>query len=251
MQSFAPPAARLSGDLPLWYQVAQHLTDALRGRPAGAPTRLPPETELARHYGVGLSTLREALARLEQDGLIARHRRRGTFALPTPAPSPPLELTGPLEALLAQQEAEETQVLGRDRVPVPEHLADRFPAARELIRIRRLRRHGGEPLSLAVNWLPVEIGEAVPLERLARWPMTRVLRDAMGLRPARIEAQAEAQLPAPEVARLLEVPLLSPVLVVTSATRDGAGGLLDLARLHYRGDRFRFGVSFDIPPAGG
>ncbi|MCI5778800.1 MAG: substrate-binding domain-containing protein [Lentisphaeria bacterium] len=41
--------------------------------------RLPPEVCLARELQVGQVTLRSALARLEREGLIQRHRSRGTF----------------------------------------------------------------------------------------------------------------------------------------------------------------------------
>ena len=41
--------------------------------------RLPPEVRLARELQVGQVTLRSALARLEREGLVQRHRSRGTF----------------------------------------------------------------------------------------------------------------------------------------------------------------------------
>jgi len=41
--------------------------------------KLPSEEELRRHYGVSRITVRNALGRLEQEGLILRDRGRGTF----------------------------------------------------------------------------------------------------------------------------------------------------------------------------
>ncbi len=52
---------------------------------------------------------------------------------------------------------------------------------------------------------------------------------------------------AEHTARLLDVPLLSPVLLVTGVTFDASGRVIDLAQIQYRGDRFRFRVSFDVP----
>ena len=243
----SPPPGALSRDLPLWYQVAQHLLQTVRARAAGDPLRLPTEAALARHYGVGLVTLREALAWLERQGLISRHRRRGTFINADAALGAPLELVGALDSLFAQQHAEESELLERAEVPAPLDLAEHFPGQAFLTMFRRLRRQGGEPVSLAVNWLPTEIGRRVPAQRLARWPMTRVLRDALGLPVARIEDSVEAQLASPEAAGLLGVPLLSPVLLVTGVTFDAGGRVIDLARIQYRGERFRFRVSFDVP----
>jgi DNA-binding transcriptional regulator YhcF (GntR family) len=44
-----------------------------------AGTKLPPQAELAPDLGVSLLTLRQALNRLEQEGLIASEQGRGTF----------------------------------------------------------------------------------------------------------------------------------------------------------------------------
>jgi len=41
--------------------------------------RLGTEVDLAREYGVSRVTVRQALAMLEEDGYISRHKRRGTF----------------------------------------------------------------------------------------------------------------------------------------------------------------------------
>ncbi|MBP0495503.1 GntR family transcriptional regulator [Pararoseomonas indoligenes] len=244
----SPAPAELSQHIPLWYQVAQHLLQTVRGRAADAPLRLPTEEALARHYGVGVVTLREALAWLEGQGLISRHRRRGTFINPDAALGAPLELAGTLESLFAQQQAEESELLERTEVPVPAELSARFPGLDRLAMFRRLRHQGGAPVSLAVNWMPPEIGRRVPAQRLAKWPMTRVLRDALNLPVARIEDTVEAGLASPEAARLLGVPLLSPILLVTGTTFDDTGRVIDLAQIQYRGDRFRFRVSFDVPP---
>lgn len=50
-------------------------------------TKLPSHTELAEMYGVAPLTMRQVLARLEQEGLVSREQGRGTFvrqpALPT------------------------------------------------------------------------------------------------------------------------------------------------------------------------
>lgn len=51
--------------------------------------KLPPERELAHQLGVGRSTLRKALAVLEEEHTIARHVGRGTFLCSGAGTSPP------------------------------------------------------------------------------------------------------------------------------------------------------------------
>ena len=78
MTSFAPDSIVLNRKLPLWYQVSQSLRASILGRSPQDPLRLPTEEQLAGHYGVSVLTMRQALKELEDEGLITRHRRRGT-----------------------------------------------------------------------------------------------------------------------------------------------------------------------------
>lgn len=50
----------------------------------GKKETLPPERELAEFFGISRNTLRSALKKLEQEGLIRRQRKCGTSALPLP-----------------------------------------------------------------------------------------------------------------------------------------------------------------------
>lgn len=49
--------------------------------------KLPSHTELAKAYGVAPMTVRHALSRLEEEGLIARMQGRGTFVQPRTTPA--------------------------------------------------------------------------------------------------------------------------------------------------------------------
>ncbi|MDT3397495.1 GntR family transcriptional regulator [Streptomyces sp. B1866] len=249
MTDFSPDSLTLNGKLPLWYQVSQSLRASILGRRPGDPLRLPTEDRLAAHYGVSVLTIRQALKELESEGLISRHRRRGTFIEPHARRGAPVPLLGTVDAIVAQQSGEWTTVLGHGPAPVPAELAEHFPGLEEGVVYRRLRRQerDGEPVNWAENLVRPELAERIDLADLARWPMTRVLRDAVGVRISRVTNTVEARLADPETARLLRIPLLSPILHVTGVTYDENGRAVDAARIRYRGDRFSFSVSVDVP----
>ncbi|MEV6671582.1 GntR family transcriptional regulator [Streptomyces sp. NPDC051162] len=247
MTTFAPDSVTLNRKLPLWYQVSQSLRASILGRSAGDPLRLPTEDALAAHYGVSVLTMRQALKELETEGLISRHRRRGTFIEPSARRSSPVRLLGSVDAIVAQQSGERTEVLGHGPTSVPAELAEHFPGLDEAMAYRRLRcdERTGEPTNWAENLVRPELAARIGLADLERWPMTKVLRDAVGVRISRITDTVEARLADPETARLLQVPLLSPILFYTGVTYDEAGRVVDVARIHYRGDRFSFTVTVD------
>src|SRR5262245_33969530 len=68
------------GGVSRWRQVRDQVADEIgRGRiKPGA--RLPGELHLAEQYGVARHTIRQALARLEQEGLVVTRHGLGTFA---------------------------------------------------------------------------------------------------------------------------------------------------------------------------
>ncbi|WP_225838333.1 GntR family transcriptional regulator [Streptomyces sp. NK08204] len=247
MTSFAPDSIVLNRKLPLWYQVSQSLRASILGRSARDPLRLPTEEQLAEHYGVSVLTMRQALKELEDEGLISRHRRRGTFIEPDARPGAPVRLLGSVDAIVAQQSGMTTELLGHGTTPVPTGLAEYFPDLTEVATYHRLRsdEETGEPTNHAVNHVRPEVAARIELEDLVRWPMTKVLRDAVKANISRITDTVEARLADPETARLLQVPLLSPILHYTGVTYDTEGRVLDVAVIHYRGDRFSFTVTLD------
>jgi GntR family transcriptional regulator len=235
-----------SRKLPLSYQLAQILrAEVLAGRfPPGA--KIPPEVALARQYGVSFATVRQALRSLEEEGLISRHRARGTFVAPDLRPRRELRLVSSVDALIAQQLSEETEVLGMALVPVPPHLEPYFGREREVSLFRRLRREQGAPVSYALNYVLPEYGSQIEPEALRRDPVLKILRDRTGVKLKAVRISVEAQAASPEVARLLDVEPFSPVLFFFGLVHDRDGRVIDVPCIHYRADRFKFAVDLDV-----
>jgi len=249
------PATRLLGErgavtaggrLPLWYQVMQVLRLAILTRDPAEGARLPTEAQLADQYRVSLATLRQALAVLEDEGLIERHRRRGTFIRGEVPRRRRLEVAGSLDTVISQQAAEDVRVLDIREVDTPAELAERFRGEPHLVAVRRLRFEHGEPVSYAENFVIPRWGRHLTAEGLSRGSVTETLRRALGVPIARIEETAEAHLATPEIAQRLAVDLLSPILFCTGLTYDTDGAIVDAAFLYYRGDRFTFAVNIDV-----
>ncbi|WP_327237317.1 GntR family transcriptional regulator [Streptomyces sp. NBC_01317] len=247
MTAFAPDSLVLNRKLPLWYQVSQSLRASILGRRPDDPLRLPTEEQLAGHYGVSVLTMRQALKELEEEGLISRHRRRGTFIEPGARRGAPRRLLGSIDAIVAQQSGELTTVLGHGTTPVPGELAEFFPELDEVMTYRRLRRdaESGEPVNWAENAVRPDVAAGIDVGDLASRPMTKVLRDMPGVRISRVTDTVEARLADPATAELLRVPLLSPILHYTGVSYDERGRVVDVARIRYRGDRFAFSVTVE------
>jgi GntR family transcriptional regulator len=156
-----------SSPLPLWAQV---LTD-LRARLSNGDfhDRFPTDQELVATYGVSRQTVREAVRRLADDGLLARERGRGTRVRALEFEHTP----GTLEGLFHQVEAQgatQTSVVRVREQTIDPGVARRLelPRRAPLIHIERLRLADGEPLALDRSWLPARVAR-----RLLDAPLTR------------------------------------------------------------------------------
>ena len=186
MTSFAPDSIVLNRKLPLWYQVSQSLRASILGRTPEAPLRLPTEEQLAEHYGVSVLTMRQALKELEDEGLISRHRRRGTFIEPGARRGAPVRLLGSVDAIVAQQSGDRRpSCWATGRAPVSGELAEYFPDVAEVVTYHRLRcdeRDAASPPTTPATTSAPSSPTASTSRDLERWPMTKVLRDVVGVR---------------------------------------------------------------------
>ena len=68
--------------IPLYYQLKTLLLEEILGGRYGAGERLPTEHELCEQYRISRTPVSRALSELADEGVILRHRRRGTFVNP-------------------------------------------------------------------------------------------------------------------------------------------------------------------------
>ncbi len=142
-----------SNPLPLWAQLEADLRRRMR---AGAfDERFPGEHELVSAYDVSRHTVRDALRRLRDEGVLESSRGRGTWLRKTRIEQP----LGALYSLFRSVEAmglEQRSMVRALEVRVDAAVASRLgrPAATELVYLERLRLVDGEPLALDRAWLP-------------------------------------------------------------------------------------------------
>lgn len=60
-------------------RVTQALLELIRSGSYPPKSRLPSETEMAQHFGVSRTVIREAVSRLKSEGLVESHQGRGVF----------------------------------------------------------------------------------------------------------------------------------------------------------------------------
>lgn len=220
---------------PRYQVISRDLTGQIGSGLLGAGDRLPSESELAQHYGVSRMTVRQALGQLESDGLVVRRHGTGTFVGEPQQRRRRANRVGPFAEEMGVEQADVTsQLLEQTVAHPPEDVAAALglQPGQAAVRVHRLRRLRGEPVSLQDSWVPLLLAPSVARDGLEGGSLYRTLREREGLEVTRAEQEVSASLATAEQARLLSVEVGSPLIVIARTAYTGDGQLVEVARSH-------------------
>lgn len=123
--------------------------------------RIPSETDLANELGVSRTTIRDALSRLELEGVIYRKQGAGTFVNEAGLQiKTRLEEIWAYEAMLeAHGYSPSTRIISIEQQPAPASIAQdlNLSADTSIVTIQKLFLADEQPVILTINHLPVEL----------------------------------------------------------------------------------------------
>ena len=240
--------------VPLYYQLELHLREAIESGRFRPGEQMPPENELSRLYGVSRVTVREALRRLEEDGILSRTPRRGTIVLPEAIEGRKIErnparLLGFEEDIARYGLKPRVELLALEPYPVPDRIAAllELSPGHKVVRARRLGWAGETPLWVESRYFPPRTAESVTPEDLARTSVTTFLHAVKGLNITSTRLRITAGAASASQAKLLNVEPGDPVLINEFAFFEASGCPVEAARAVYRADRYAF--TFEAGPA--
>ncbi len=204
---------------------------------------MPGEHVLAARHAVSRITVRNALQRLADEGLVARRRGSGTFVQPQNAERRPDDLRGLMESLHVMGQRTRANLLSFDYVDAPPEVARMLdlPAAATVQKSVRVRSSDNTPFSHLTAWVPQDIGQRYSGEDLASRPLLTLLEQA-GFPPARAEQVISAKLADDQVASLLQVAPGSALLWTRRRVWDAGDRLIEAIDSLYRPDLYDYHV---------
>ncbi|MFV0434217.1 MAG: GntR family transcriptional regulator [Leucobacter sp.] len=150
-----------SSSIPLYLQIVFQTDNALRTGKLSRDALLPSENELCGGFGVARSTLRRAMGKLEERGIIARERGRGKgtrIVRAAPITRTPGSFATVFNQIAASARKPLTRVLVFEELIVDESLAEltELPFGASVVHIRRQRSANDEPVAVLENWILAE-----------------------------------------------------------------------------------------------
>lgn len=199
---------------------------------------LPGERALAQEFQAARVTIRSALRRLEDQGLVVRSERRGTLPVSGAVESRRL-LRDDVDKFLDRGRHDKRKVLAFGSVAATPLVAEALAldAGAQVLRVVRLRSDARGPLTYTEAYVSQAIAHALSRAALERKAFVQLLEEhGITIRSAHQSVACES---APyAVAQALATPLSAPVLKITRLIRDETGAPLQYLLGWYRADRF-------------
>ena len=222
--------------------IADELRRRVEGGELAAGALLPSESELSQAYDVSRVTVRKALELLRDEGLIDARQGFGWFVATAPVRQS-LGRLGTIEDQLAELGLDsERRVVGFRFVAAPPR-ARQVLGVDSVLEVRRVNFADGQPFARVTVWCPEPLGSRLSRADVEASPFYELVGVPLGGASQTIGAAAAG----PDDAKLLAVPVGSPVLRCERITRDQADRPVLLSEHVFPAHRTEFVV--DMPRA--
>ncbi|WBY03139.1 GntR family transcriptional regulator [Ramlibacter tataouinensis] len=219
--------------VPLYLQVAHLMRQKIERQEWPVDAQIPTLNELEREFQVSRITLRESLARLEEEGLIRRTRGRGTFVMKDLSQQRWFKLATSFEELVRTVSELKIRLIAIDEDDHP--LVPHFAAGEVAGPYRRLRRvhyRDDRPYCLIEIYLAQDVFALDPrgfsgspvIPKLAALPQVRI---AAARQIMRVTVSDE------DTAEHLDIGVADPIADVCRSLQDAQGRIVYYAHIQY------------------
>lgn len=236
---------------PLYLKVAADLAMRIDRGDWTPGSFIPSEADLERRYRVSRTTIRKAVDRLVDQGLVTITHGLGTRVTASRLNLTPATLMSFTQMMRAQgtEPGRAAQSLGTEPADAEVAAALELEPGTEVLCYRRVRTADGEPVSTNVSYLPLDIFGGFDPERLldgqslydqlaeAYRITVQTTQDSFGI--GRADAETASQ---------LETRLGEPLLIIARTGHDPAGRPIEYSRIAIRTDRYRHTITLRRKP---
>ncbi|WP_454914915.1 GntR family transcriptional regulator [Xanthobacter sediminis] len=223
------------------------IADVLRQRIARGvwpkAARVPTNDDLAQEFGVSRVTIRQAVDILTREGLLEAQQGRGTFVRERPREGRWLSVQTSLDALGEMYSGTRPQILNISESEAhPPLLPGDGTPAEGYVYMKRVHFRDDAPYCVIAIYLDKAIFDTAP-EAFRSDVVIPLLMERGAAQIAKAWQTLVIGSADLDAARLLNVPLGSPIVEVRRVFNDGTGRVIYLGEVTYRGDFVRIDMN--------
>ncbi|WP_321495311.1 GntR family transcriptional regulator [uncultured Desulfobacter sp.] len=200
--------------IPLYYQLAEQLEARIREGVYTPGQAIPSETSLAKTFGLGRPTVRQAMELLVQKGLILKKRGSGTFVKEPPPQIDLFSLAGTSQAFSTKGvPIQKTIIAPLKKQIVAGDVSNPFHG-KPAFSMSRLTTAHGNPVLLEDIFMDPDLFDGIDGMDLEEKSLSRVVSERFYLSPLDGTQQFQVETLGEARANLLKMSALDPILVV-------------------------------------
>ena len=235
---------------PLYFQLYQLLRACIVNGTFPKGARLPTEKELSVEFGVSRITVKRSLDELAQEGLVERHRGRGTHVI-FQFEQPPIQapMVGMLQEIESIGRTSTARVLDCELLHPPQRIREilGLDTSDKALYLARVRERDGIPFGYYESWtrdvaLPRDLSVFTHTPRMTYFRQT-------GLRVEVLQQTLSAEGASNAVAAALEVEPGAPLLTLTRIAFKSPERLdhaTEHLRVYYHPERFEYRIDLEL-----
>lgn len=228
--------------LPLHVQIKMTLEDEiLKGI---YDERIPGELELMDRFSVSRATVRQAIKKLVDQGMLKKMQGKGTFISFKPVEEWLGSFSTYSQIIKKMGMKPYAKLLSIETMSTPKEVAATLEQE-EFYNIKRIRYADDNPISIENNYYSLEIGK-----KIAKYDLNNVatydLLEDMGIQLWKAKQIITCRMPTQEECNLLDIAISVPVLFIERINFDKEGNTVEYEQSVYRSDNYAFVVRFGI-----
>jgi GntR family transcriptional regulator len=210
---------------------------------------LPTEHDLTRSFSVSRFTVRRAITRLRDKGLVASRRGLGTFVIANREGDGFVQSLASLEELLQYPEGtkrETLSIVAAQAIGEPASQLDN-PQATEWVQLRAVRRlrSTGQAIGFIEAWVAAQFADVLSQPNPQSLAVLQQIEDLHGQRAFNAEIQIASGGLSADIADHLDAELGAPALVIHRRYRGEDGRVYLLTKSTHPEHRFALTLRFD------
>jgi GntR family phosphonate transport system transcriptional regulator len=222
----------------VWRQIAADIEQAIRHGDYAPGAQLPTEKQLAEQFSVNRHTVRQAMNRLSETGLVSIEQGRGMFVAERILDYALGSRTRFTENLLTKQKQPMRELIFAEQLAAPADIARALgvPTGAPLWQLELLNRADNKCISVSSHFFAVERFPDMPELFRRQGSITGALKAGGVPDYRRRTTRVAAKLIASGDARLLKLPRTRPILQSETANVDERGRPVEFVRARFAAD---------------
>ena len=231
-----------SSPVPLYFQISEAMSDGIKKKHLPTNTRIPPEDQLAQIFGVSKMTMRQALGKLVDDGILFRKKGSGTFISEKKIEREATQLVGFYEDIKRKGLTPSSRVIEKKLIRAETKLKEKLKlkAGDRVIKIVRVRLANEIPLAVNYAYIPEKYCPDLLEEDLSDGSLSELVEEKYHLSVAYAVQSLQAAKATRHEASLLQISVGDPVLAMERTMYNADQWPVCHFENFFRGDKYAF-----------